>query len=114
MNSTATVFIVDDDKELCASLRWLLESVALTVQIFPNAEAFLEKFDSNSQGCIILDMRMSGMSGFELQIQLKNLHNTMPIILLTGHGDIPLAVNTMKAGAMDFITKPFNAQHLLE
>lgn len=114
MKSLGTVFIIDDDKGLCESLRWLLESVLLSVETFSSAEEFLEKFDPELCGCIILDMRMPGMSGFELQVQLKKLQNHMPIILLTGHGDIPLAVNAMKAGAMDFITKPFNAQHLLE
>ena len=113
-SSTNTVFIIDDDPELCKALRCLLESVALTVFTYPTAEAFLEKFDPSLHGCIILDVRMPGMSGFELQRQLNNFNNHMPIIFLTGHGDVPLAVDAMKAGAMDFMTKPFNAQHFLE
>ena len=113
-SSTGTAFIIDDDPELCKALRCLLESVALTVFTYPTAEAFLEKFDPSLHGCIILDVRMPGMSGFELQRQLNNFNNHMPIIFLTGHGDVPLAVDAMKAGAMDFMTKPFNAQHFLE
>lgn len=110
----AEVFVVDDDHDLCKSLRWLLESVGLTVHIFTSSVSFLESFKPVPSGCILLDIRMPLMSGLQLQEQLNKKQNTLPIIFMTGHGDIPMAVRAMKAGAFDFLTKPFNDQVILE
>jgi two-component system response regulator TtrR len=110
-----TVFIVDDDTDLCKSLRWLLESVGLGTQVFNHAADFLAIFPSTqTEGCLLLDIRMPQMSGLELQAQLNARQNTLPIIFMTGHGDIPMAVRAMQAGAFDFLTKPFNDQVLLD
>ena len=105
-----TVFIVDDDQALCQSLHWLLESVGLKPVTFCTASAFLEQYDVQQRGCLLLDIRMKGLSGFELQEKLIHLQNRLPIIMMTGHGDIPMAERAMKAGAVDFNTKPFNDQ----
>lgn len=113
-SSHSTVFIVDDDPALCESLRWLMESVGLNVKNYTNAKDFLKEYSPEMKGCLLIDIRMPGMSGFELQDALIAAHNRMPIIMITGHGDIPMAVRALKAGAADFITKPFNAQQLLE
>jgi len=112
MNST--VFVVDDDPKICEALQWLLESVNLKVKTFGSAIDFLKQYNSSQQGCLIIDVRMPGMSGLELLDQLKLQKNHIPVIVITGHGDIPMAVRAMKAGAMDFISKPFNDQHLLD
>ena len=112
--SNLTVYVVDDDAALCQSLSWLLESVGLPVETFNSAQAYLEKYNVKQRGCLLLDIRMKGMSGFELQEKLISLGNRLPIIMITGHGDIPMAVRAMKAGAVDFITKPFNDQLLLD
>lgn len=109
-----TVFIVDDDKELCQSLQWLLESMGLLVSIYNNAQDFLNAFKPTQLGCILLDIRMPLMSGLELQEQLNLRQNTLPIIFMTGHGDVPIAVRAMKAGAFDFLMKPFNDQLMLD
>ncbi len=110
----STVFVVDDDVALCQSLSWLLGSVGLVVETFNSAQAFLESYDPLRRGCLLLDIRMKGMSGFELQEKLISLGNRLPTVMITGHGDIPMAVRAMKAGAVDFITKPFNDQLLLD
>lgn len=108
------VFIVDDDVDLCRSLQFLLESVGLTVQVFSSGVDFLETFQPVSVGCILLDIRMPLMSGLQLQERLSQKKNTLPIIFMTGHGDIPMAVRAMRAGAFDFLTKPFNDQAMLD
>lgn len=108
------VYIIDDDKEICHSLQWLLESVGLTVSIFDNGPLFLNALNVNQVGCILADIRMPIMSGLELQEQLIQRSSTLPIIFMTGHGDVPMAVRAMKAGAFDFQTKPFNDQLMLE
>ncbi|MCE3238579.1 MAG: DNA-binding response regulator [Gammaproteobacteria bacterium] len=113
MKPNPIIYIVDDDVALCKSLQWLLESTGYQVRIYHMAEEYLKNFHINLRGCLILDIRMPGMSGLELQTSLASAYNRMPIIILTGHGDIPIAVNAMKRGAFDVITKPFNAQHLL-
>jgi len=112
--SKPVVFVIDDDHDLCRSLKWLLESVNLSVQIFTSSINFLETFKPIPSGCILLDIRMPLMSGLQLQEQLNRRQNTLPIIFMTGHGDIPMAVRAMKAGAFDFLTKPFNDQVILE
>jgi len=109
-----TVFVVDDDQALCQSLSWLLESVGLNVETYVSGQAYLDNYEPNRKGCLLIDIRMKGMSGFELQEKLNLLGNRIPIVMITGHGDIPMAVRAMKTGAVDFITKPFNDQLLLD
>ena len=111
-----TVFVVDDDEAIRDSLRWLLEANGYRVQCFSSAEQFLEAYRSGQYaaqiGCLILDVRMTGMTGLELQEKLIAENSTMPIIFVPGHGDVPMAVSTMKKGAMDFIEKPFDEAEL--
>jgi FixJ family two-component response regulator len=107
-----TVFVVDDDEAVRDSLRWLLEANGYRVQCFSSAEQFLEAYQATQLGCLILDVRMSGMSGLELQERLIAENASLPIIFVTGHGDVPMAVSTMKKGAMDFIEKPFDEAEL--
>lgn len=114
MSSEPTVFIVDDDEAVGQSLRWLLESVGLRVEVFQSASAFISGYDPSRVGCLVLDVRMPGMSGLELQERLKEKQIGIPVIFITGHGDVPMAVRAMKAGAVDFIEKPFKDQELLD
>jgi len=107
-----TVFVVDDDEAVRDSLRWLLEANGYRVQCFSSAEQFLEAYQPSQLGCLILDVRMSGMSGLELQEKLMADDSSLPIIFVTGHGDVPMAVSTMKKGAMDFIEKPVDEAEL--
>ncbi|MEJ2767956.1 oxygen response regulator transcription factor FixJ [Mycetohabitans sp. B46] len=107
-----TVFVVDDDEAVRDSLRWLLEANGYRVQCFSSAEQFLDAYQPSQLGCLILDVRMSGMSGLELQEKLIAENAALPIIFVTGHGDVPMAVSTMKKGAMDFIEKPFDEAEL--
>ena len=109
-----TVFVVDDDRAMRDSLRWLIESVQHKVRTFENAREFLASSALQQPGCLVLDVRMPGMSGMELQQTLQNRGVNIPIIIVTGHGDIPMAVRAMKAGALDFLPKPFNEQILLD
>lgn len=114
MTGEPTVFVVDDDEAMRDSLQWLLRSVGLAVDCFASAEAFLAAYDPRRPGCLVLDVRMPGMSGLELQQRLADQGSALPVIVITGHGDVPMAVRAMKAGAIDFIEKPFNNQALLE
>ena len=107
------VYVVDDDAALRDSLRWLLESAGHRVVTCANADSFLAIYDSQQTGCLVLDIRMPGMSGLELQDKLKRRGHAIPIVFVTGHGGIPMAVNAVKKGALDFIEKPFNGQALL-
>lgn len=109
-----TVFIVDDDQAVARSLRWLIESVQLRVETFASAQAFLDGYAAEKPGCLILDVRMPGMSGIELQERLTVQRIRIPIIFITGHGDVQMAVRAVQAGAFDFIEKPFNDQDLLD
>ena len=109
-----TVFIVDDEESVCQSLRWLLESIELRVETFRSAEAFLAHFRDGRPGCIVLDVRMPGMSGAELMDYLAEHRIRTPVIFLSAHGDVPLAVRAMKRGAIDFLEKPYNNQQFLE
>lgn len=109
-----TVFIVDDDQAMRNSLQWLLESVGRKVEAYESADQFLDAYYPGRSGCIVLDVRMPGMSGLELQEKLINEQITIPVIIITGHGDVPMSVRAMKAGAIDFIEKPFNDQVLLD
>ena len=109
-----TVFIVDDDQAVARSLRWLIESVQIKVETFASAQAFLDGYDAAKPGCLVLDVRMPGMSGIELQERLTAQRICIPIIFITGHGDVQMAVRAVQAGAFDFIEKPFNDQDLLD
>ena len=114
VNHHPTVFIVDDDPAVRDSLRWLLESMRLKVLTFESAEKFLNYYTMHMIGCLILDVRMPGMSGLQLQQFLTKQKHALPIIFITGHGDIPMAVRAMQAGAMYFLEKPFEDQILLD
>lgn len=113
-NGNPEVFVVDDDLAICESLQWLVESIGLKVKIYQTAKTFLEEYKPIYHGCLVLDVRMPGLSGLELQKQLAYQKVAMPIIFISGHGDISMAVKAMKAGAVDFLTKPFNDQDLLD
>lgn len=109
-----TVFVIDDDEAVRDSLRLLLKSIGIPVRVFGAAQEFLPSYDPQQPGCLVLDIRMPGMSGLELQQQL-NLHGaTIPVIFITGHGDIPMAVEAMQHGAFDFLQKPFRDQDLID
>jgi FixJ family two-component response regulator len=108
------VFVVDDDRSVRDSLRRLITSVGLGVEVFPSAQAFLTAPRPDVPGCLVLDVRLPGLSGLDLQRELAQSHATLPIIFLTGHGDIPMSVQAMKAGAVEFLTKPFRGQDLLD
>lgn len=114
MTYEPTVFIVDDDPAVRDSLRWLLESMRLRVATFDSAEAFLKFYTMHMVGCLVLDVRMPGMSGLQLQQHLTKQQYALPIIFITGHGDIPMAVRAMQAGAKYFLEKPFEDQLLLD
>jgi RNA polymerase sigma factor (sigma-70 family) len=112
--SEPTVFIVDNDQEVREAIQLLMESVGVTAVSFASAQAYLEQLDCDRPGCLILDVRMKGMSGLDLQERLTQEPLHPPIIIITGHGDVPMAVRAVKAGAVDFIEKPFNDQTLLD
>ena len=112
--SEATVFIVDDDEAMRHSLSYLVQSVGLAVQTFESAEAFLDRVDASRAGCAVIDVRMPGMSGLDLQEQLYGRGIRLPVIVITAHGDVPMAVRAMRAGAVSFLEKPFNDQALLD
>ncbi|KKW68460.1 LuxR family transcriptional regulator [Lampropedia cohaerens] len=105
-----TVYIVDDDEAIRDSLQWLLEGRDFHVRCFDSAEAFLNQYDAREIACLITDIRMNGMSGLELQDKLAERSAALPIAIITGHGDVPMAVDTMKKGAVDFIQKPFDEE----
>ncbi len=109
-----TVFVVDDDDAVRNALRMLMKSVGLECEGFASARKFLESYDPERTGCLVLDIRMPGMSGLELQEKLVEQHSLLPIIFITGHGDVPMAVQAIQHGAVDFIQKPFRDQDLLD
>lgn len=113
MTAEKVVYIVDDDEAVRRFLRGLIQSVDLKVETFATAQEFLDAYDAGSAGCLLLDIRMPGMSGLELQAELKRRKIDIPVIILTGHGDVKVAVHAMKAGAVDFLEKPFNNEFLL-
>jgi FixJ family two-component response regulator len=108
------VFVVDDDPSIRDALTSLLRSVGLGVETFGSAQAFLRHPRPDASGCLVLDVRLPGLSGLDLQRELAAAEMTMPIIFITGHGDIPMTVQAMKAGAVEFLTKPFRDQELLD
>lgn len=109
-----TVFIIDDDDAVRDSIRELVDSVRLQAATYSSAADFLNNYDINMSGCLVLDVRMATMSGLALQKKLNEMNSTLPIIFISGHGDIPMAVDAIKAGAFDFIQKPYREQSLLE
>ena len=108
-----TVYVVDDDEAVRDSLQWLLEGKDYRVRCFESAESFLSRYDAREVACLIVDIRMGGMTGLELQNRLIESGSPLPIVFITGHGDVPMAVDTMKKGAMDFIQKPFKEDQLV-
>lgn len=114
MKAEATVFVVDDDEAVRRFLEGLIASVGLRVKSCGSADEFFDAYEPGSRGCILLDIRMPGVSGLELQRMLKKKNIDLPVIILTGHGDVQIAVHAMKAGAVDFIEKPFNNELLLD
>lgn len=110
--STPQAYLVDDDEAIRDALSWLLQSRGIPCRTFASAEEFLAQWTPNLAGCIVLDMRMSGMSGLDCFDRLREQNSTLPVIFLTGHGDVPLAVATLKKGAFDFFEKPLNDNEL--
>jgi len=108
------VYVVDDDQGMLDSTVWLLESVGLTALPFTSGRAFLDACDEHSQGCVLLDVRMPGMGGLNVQEAMRSQGITMPIIFVSGHADVPIVVRAFRAGAVDFIEKPYNEQLLLD
>ena len=113
MRSDDVVHVIDDDEAMRKSLAFLLRAAKIEVQTYESASAFLERLPKIKSGCIITDVRMPGMSGIELLKRLRQLNIGMPVIVITGHGDVPLAVEAMKGGAADFLEKPFDDDVLL-
>ncbi len=108
------VHIVDDDDAVRKSLQLLFRTVGIDAVAHVSGDAFLDQFDDSVEGCILLDIRMPGMSGLEVQKQLQERGSTLPIIFITGHGDVPMAVEAMQLGAFDFLQKPFRDQDLMD
>jgi FixJ family two-component response regulator len=109
-----TVFIVDDDRALCEALTFLLESVNLPCRTFRTAQEFLDGYDPDRPGCLVLDVRMPGMSGLDFQGELAVRNYQIPVIMITGYADVSMAVRAIKAGAVEFLEKPFGDQVILE
>jgi RNA polymerase sigma factor (sigma-70 family) len=115
MNQTGgTVFIVDDDPSVRRGLGRLVKSVGLNAATFPSAEAFLNATPDDAPSCLVLDIRMPGVTGLQLQEKLKTANRVLPIVFITGHGNIPMSVRAMKSGAVDFLEKPFDDRDLLD
>ena len=114
MTTERVVFVVDDDPAVRESLEVLLQSAGLVSRAYSNAQEFLDERPGDIIGCLIVDIRMPGLSGLELQEELNRRGSRLPLIILTGHGDVPAAVQALKAGAVDFLQKPFNPESLLD
>ena len=114
MHDDPTVFVVDDDEGFREALRWLLTSVGLHVETHASGTKFLGAYETGRRGCLLLDVRMPGMSGLQVQKELTARDPDLPVIILTGHGDVSMAVDAMKKGAFDFLEKPFDNETLLE
>jgi FixJ family two-component response regulator len=114
IDASQTVFVVDDDAAVRHSLALLIRSMSLRVELFDSAAAFLDRYDESCCGCLILDIRLQGMSGMELQQAIKQKGRGIPIIFVTGHGSVQMAVQAMRRGAVDFLEKPFDDQELLD
>ncbi|WP_295392481.1 response regulator [uncultured Thiodictyon sp.] len=114
MSEQPTVFVVDDDEGVREAIDWSLRQADLRVESFPSAESFLAAAHGERAGCLVLDISMQGMSGLDLQEELKRHGSELPIIFITGHGDIPTTVKAIKAGALDFVEKPVTRDTLIE
>jgi RNA polymerase sigma factor (sigma-70 family) len=114
MTHTSVVFVVDDDPSVRSSLKFLLSSVGLQVESFESAETFLQTKPPDAPSCLVLDVRLRGLSGLDFQHELAAKNIRIPIVFVTGHGDIPMSVRAMKAGAIEFLTKPYRDQDLLD
>jgi len=114
MTGSPVVFVVDDDPSVRSSLKFLLSTVGLHVESFDSADTFLHKNPPDAPSCLVLDVRLPGLSGLDFQRELAARKISIPIVFLTGHGDIPMSVRAMKAGAVEFLTKPFRDQDLLD
>jgi RNA polymerase sigma factor (sigma-70 family) len=114
MIATEVVFVIDDDASVRSSLKFLLSTVSLQVESFGSADTFLHKKLPDAPSCLVLDVRLPGLSGLDFQRELAARNIRIPIVFLTGHGDIPMSVRAMKAGAVEFLTKPFRDQDLLD
>jgi|SRR5215475_2510877 len=114
MTDTPVVFVVDDDALVRSSLKLLISTVGLRVESFASADAFLHKKTPDAPSCLVLDVRLPGLSGLDFQQELAERNIRIPIVFVTGHGDIPMSVRAMKAGAVEFLTKPFRDQDLLD
>lgn len=114
MNGSPVVFVIDDDPSVRSSLKFLISTVGLRVESFESADAFLKKSLPDAPGCLVLDVRLPGLSGLDLQHRLSARNIRIPIVFVTGHGDIPMSVRAIKAGAVEFLTKPFRDQDLLD
>lgn len=114
MTQAPTVFIVDDDRGVRNSIRELVLSVGLPAEVYPSAQAYLDAFDATRPGCLVLDVRMAHMSGLALQERLATQGVHIPIVFISGHGDIAMAVGAIKRGAVDFVKKPYHEQQLLD
>lgn len=114
MKTDPTVYVVDDDAEVCKSLRWLIESAGFHVAAYAGTKEFLKGYDAERAGCLVLDVRLSGQSGLDLQEQLVTEGIGLPVIIITGYGDVSTAVRAMRSGALDFIEKPFDNKLLLD
>ncbi|HET6327622.1 MAG TPA: response regulator [Planctomycetaceae bacterium] len=112
--SQPTVYVVDDDQATRKSLRWLVETLGVPVQTFHSGVSFLDSYDPSQPGCLVLDVMMAGMTGLELQKELNERKIQIPVIVLTGYGDVPTAVRALKNGAVEFLEKPFDGEVLLE
>jgi len=114
MTTAPVVFVVDDDPSVRSSLKFLIATVGLHVETFDSAETALQRLSPDTPNCLVLDVRLRGLSGLDLQNELAAKNCQVPIVFITGHGDIPMSVRAMKAGALEFLTKPFRDQDLLD
>jgi two-component system response regulator FixJ len=113
MQADAVIYVIDDDEAVRDSLSFLFKTAGLSARTYESATAFLDHLPRINAGCIITDVRMPGLSGLDLLRRLKELHSAVPVVVITGHGDVPLAVEAMKSGAADFLEKPFDDEALL-
>ncbi len=114
MSTSPIVYVIDDDPVVCETIRGMLRTVGLSVESYGGSAEFLADFDPDQPGCVVCDLRMPGMGGLELQRELANRKSDTPIIFVTGHAEVSVAVEALKRGAFDFLEKPIGAQHLLE
>jgi FixJ family two-component response regulator len=114
MSGAPVVFVVDDDPSVRSSLKFLLSTVGLQIESFSSADSFLQSKPPDAPSCLVLDVRLPGLSGLDFQRELASKNIRIPIVFITGHGDIPMSVRAMKAGAVEFLTKPFRDQDLLD